>query len=252
MTDGKTILALHGSLGRGRHLEGLRVALGSYTKWVAPDLPGHGVHPPWNPEEDIIEAAAKDMLQYLTKPTHLLGHSLGGYLSLVLALQRPQNVKSLTLYEPVLFAAARLANPASYQMISEGMAPFGAAIAAGDQEAAARFFVEFWDGSIDWERLPQEKRMQFTSRIGFVVATFAPLFEDSYNVLGDLANIEAPTLILYGAKTRPGVAEIMTALAEKMPNARAKEVPDADHMGPIYVPERTAENIVSFWDDVPD
>lgn len=38
---------------------------------------------------------------------HLIGHSYGGAVSLHVALQRPERVRSLALYEPVLFAPLR-------------------------------------------------------------------------------------------------------------------------------------------------
>jgi pimeloyl-ACP methyl ester carboxylesterase len=68
------------------------------TTW---DLRGHGASPrPAQPAQYSQGLALGDLelvVERAGAPVHLVGHSLGGYLSLVLALRRPELVRSLTL-----------------------------------------------------------------------------------------------------------------------------------------------------------
>jgi pimeloyl-ACP methyl ester carboxylesterase len=62
-----------------------------------------------NPGCDAVdyERDADLLAPILDEPAHLVGHSSGGLVALFMAAARPAAVKSLTLIEPVAFAAAR-------------------------------------------------------------------------------------------------------------------------------------------------
>jgi pimeloyl-ACP methyl ester carboxylesterase len=68
------------------------------TTW---DLRGHGASPRPAPPAQYSQGLALGDLEAVVQrtgaPVHLVGHSLGGYLSLCLALRRPDLVRSLTL-----------------------------------------------------------------------------------------------------------------------------------------------------------
>ena len=67
----------------------------------------------------MIEALAGDA------PVDFLGHSFGAVLALAFAVKWPGRVRSLILYEPVLFAAAERAGRPEMTVNHERMAPFG-------------------------------------------------------------------------------------------------------------------------------
>ena len=77
-----------------------------YTKHAvwAVDLPGHGKSLPVTPAltlEGIADQLTAEFLRLAdSQPLHLVGHSLGGALSLLLAEKHPQQVASLTLLAP--------------------------------------------------------------------------------------------------------------------------------------------------------
>jgi pimeloyl-ACP methyl ester carboxylesterase len=70
---------------------------------VAWDLRGHGrSDAPERPDGYSMELAVGDLLRIIESTSdagaaHLVGHSLGGYLSMVVALRRPDLVRSLTM-----------------------------------------------------------------------------------------------------------------------------------------------------------
>ena len=81
---------LHGFLGSGRNLRSLATAWSAQEparRFYLPDLTGHGASPPL-PEGATLQTLAADVVQSareagLQGPLHLVGHSLGGRVSLV-------------------------------------------------------------------------------------------------------------------------------------------------------------------------
>jgi pimeloyl-ACP methyl ester carboxylesterase len=95
------IVLSHG-LGDDAHTwDRLAPLLSESRSLVAWDLRGHGdADRPTSPAEYSMELATADLVGVVEQagaPAHLVGHSLGGYLSMAVALRRPDLVCSLTL-----------------------------------------------------------------------------------------------------------------------------------------------------------
>ncbi len=68
------------------------------------DLPGHGQSPGTAPQTSLAGIAAQlkpSVLNQSNAPVHLIGHSLGGALALLLARDNPDRIASLTLIAPL-------------------------------------------------------------------------------------------------------------------------------------------------------
>src|SRR5260370_6021206 len=161
--DRETLVLLHGSASSGalwRHTKG---ALQSRYRCIAPDLIGYGSSAVWpchaacGPEAEL--RAIEPLLQCCADTFHLVGHSYGGVLALHLALADPGRVQSLTLIDPVFFAALKYAGDwASYLEFCRVRDEFVAPLARGDRELAMRRFVGFWMGDDAWTRLSADAR----------------------------------------------------------------------------------------------
>jgi pimeloyl-ACP methyl ester carboxylesterase len=94
---GPTVLALHGSFGRGAVFAALAQRLRGIVRVVALDQRGHGLADhggPFTRSEFVADAAAV-IDQLGSDPVVVLGHSLGGITAYQLAAQHPELVRAL-------------------------------------------------------------------------------------------------------------------------------------------------------------
>ncbi|MDG1339752.1 MAG: alpha/beta hydrolase [Paracoccaceae bacterium] len=167
---------------------------------VLVDLLGHGRAGDWDGQADYSDVALAALLAVLPdEPCHLIGHSLGGALSLRLALEHPDRIARLSLIEPVLFAAA--AGTQAHRDHLTFFAPFQEAFEAGDRETPTRQFTAHWGSGENWDKLPAPQRAYLTDRIHIIPATGAFLEQDRSQLLGAgrLEALAIPTTLIRGS-----------------------------------------------------
>ncbi|MBX2823541.1 MAG: alpha/beta fold hydrolase [Gammaproteobacteria bacterium] len=101
--DGPRLLMVHGFGADRLGWIGTAPALFPLVECWVVDLPGHGESSDIEPATELVQLAQQIDLPGLiqdNQPVHLLGHSLGGSLSLLLAAAYPDYVASLTLIAP--------------------------------------------------------------------------------------------------------------------------------------------------------
>ena len=231
-------LALHCSLAHGGAWAPLAQALPGFTL-TAPDMPGHGVSDP--PGDTDLHALSTMIAAGLAAslasgaPVDVIGHSFGATVALRLALERPDLVRSLTLAEPVLFAAAR-GHPA-YDATLASQLRLRDLLERDPEEAAAIFHAE-WGGGLPFAALPQRQRQTITGQMYLVTAVQEVLLEDSAALLapGRLEALHIPVLLAEGSASPPVVGAIHDTLAARIPGARRLVVEGASHMLPLTHP----------------
>jgi len=95
---GPTVVLDHGYIAPPSHLMPLARALAATHRVLVPDLPSYGQSPavPGCQDLDVgIEALERAALSRTRGPTALVGHSLGGYRVLAMAIRRRVEVSSL-------------------------------------------------------------------------------------------------------------------------------------------------------------
>jgi pimeloyl-ACP methyl ester carboxylesterase len=237
---GRLTLALHPSLAHGGAFRGLAAQLPGRT-FLCPDLPGHGESPDWDglaDLHDVTTQAVQALLQELG-PVDLIGHSFGGTVALRLAMAQPALVQTLTLVEPVLFAAAP---QAARDALAASLAPYATALAAGDLRAAAAAFQAVWGAGVPLAALPQAQQDSIARRIPLVAASNPALSDDTAGLLcpGALESLHMPVTLIRGADSPTIVAAIHAALMARIPQASDRTVPGAGHMLPITHPDQIA------------
>ena len=127
--SGPRVVFVHGLFGQGKNWTTIAKGLAADHRVTLVDLPNHG-HSPWTDRVDYLDMAAllAAELEQLGEPVTLVGHSMGGKVSMQLALRRPELLRALVVVDiaPVEYPlqGGRTDDP------DEEASPFAAFIAA--------------------------------------------------------------------------------------------------------------------------
>jgi pimeloyl-ACP methyl ester carboxylesterase len=244
-TGPQNALLLHCSLAHSRVWSRMASALGDVATMVAPDMPGHGQSANWDSRCDIHDQVTAIARDCLGSGGHVIGHSFGATVALRLAVENPERVHSLTLIEPVLFAAARDSDLQALNTYLDEEATFSRALQTEDWGTAAREFMRVWGDGRAWNMLSEKEQMGFANQMPFIRDTQSTLLDDCHHLMqsGRLEGIACPTRLIRGAQTNPVIPAIHAALARRIPHAKDLVVEGAGHMVPITHPDRVADCI---------
>ncbi len=231
-------IALHCMMGTGSYWGPIGRLMEGRLDLRAPDMLSHGRSPKWAPSElDYHTQMTRGVAAMIDRPLDLIGHSLGATLALRIAVGAPEAIRSLTLIEPVLFAACP--DPEQSALFER----MGTALANGDRIAATADFLQIWGLKDDKGAAPPLD--SFVQQIEIVAETNDALVHDRFNMLreGGLEAIDAPVMIIRGGDSPAVIEGIANALADRLPDVGVATVPDAGHMLPITHPRQVAELI---------
>ena len=102
--QGAEVLLVHGSVMNGEMTWAGQRPLADRWRLAVVDRRGYFPNPPAD-HEDFAEDVP-DIVELLGEGAHLVGHSYGAVISLLVAAQRPDAVRSLTVIEPPAFGMA--------------------------------------------------------------------------------------------------------------------------------------------------
>jgi pimeloyl-ACP methyl ester carboxylesterase len=229
------VVLLHSSASSSRQWSPLNEALQPTFDTHGVDLHGHGAQPAWNGGRALTladEAALIEPLLHAPDGVHLIGHSYGGAVAAKVAAMFPQAVRSLAVYEPVLFRALFDDDPhaAAAQEVAQLSATLGRHLDSGNDLAAAQTFVSYWAGRGAWGHMPADRRGAVAARMRAVHPQFDTLIRDdfAFERLPD-----CPTLFLTGAATMASTRRIGDIARRRRPQARHRVLAGMGHMGPI-------------------
>lgn len=234
-------LAFHCSLAHGGAWRGLSEVLGSDLPFHAMDLPSHGRSPMWDAACDYAEQAVDWAKQALDHPVHLMGHSFGAYVALRVAIDCPERVKSLSLFEPVFFAAGVDFSAPDIHAYRAEMAEIGELVEQGRADEGARLFVRNWGDGRRWHDLPEAQRVHFAQMMPAVLAAQYALLDDVGGYVARVPEIACPTVLIDGALSHPTMPVVQDAIAARVQNAKRVTLDGVGHMGVITHPHLVAE-----------
>ena len=234
---GAAVVCLHSSTGSHAQWRGLASQLALHCRVTSFDLHGHGRSPDW-PEAAgstlLVDAQAVIARLHAEPGIHLVAHSYGAAVAMQIALRHPKWVKSLALYEPVVFGMI--------QRLAPGDAALGEieAVAAGVQERVARgeladaaaLFVDYWGGAGSWRGLDAAQQAVLMSRIGTVPNHFDATFAATWG-RETLTRLTMPVLLMHGSETRASTRRVAELLAALLPRLQRCQFDGAGHLGPI-------------------
>jgi pimeloyl-ACP methyl ester carboxylesterase len=105
---GPGVVCVHSNASSSSQWRALMETLASGFHVLAPDTHGAGKGPAWPTDRPLAlrdeVALLEPVFTRAGTPFSLVGHSYGGAVALVAAVQQPQRLRALVLYEPTLFA----------------------------------------------------------------------------------------------------------------------------------------------------
>jgi pimeloyl-ACP methyl ester carboxylesterase len=99
--SGEPVVFLHGLFGQGKNFTSVAKALAPELRSLLVDLPNHG-RSPWTGTTDwyaAADAVAATVRAEVDGRVHLVGHSMGGKVAMVLALRHPELVDRLVVVD---------------------------------------------------------------------------------------------------------------------------------------------------------
>jgi pimeloyl-ACP methyl ester carboxylesterase len=176
---------------------------------------------------------------------HWVGHSNSCCIGLQLALDDPDLVASLILFEP--------AKPSGQQREAAASTYVGPALAAAANGDIARAFEVFLRGvggdgyrEVLRARFGDDALVEAEPESAYFFAHELPALAAWTFGPAEAARVTAPALLLCGTGSRPWFRENATILAEMLPDARTETLADLDHLAPLTHPAELASTIGAF------
>jgi pimeloyl-ACP methyl ester carboxylesterase len=248
--SGQPVVLVHGSASDHRTWQGRHETLAGRFRVIRYSRRYH-----W-PNDPIPDGADYSMNQHVADlaavvrsldaaPAHLVGHSYGGFLCLLLAIREPSLVRSLVLGEPPVVTLFVSPVPKPQEMLrllvtrprtaaavfrfgAMGVAPASKAFREGDRERGLRAFAGAVFGPGGFDRMPEARKARVRDNLPNVQAELlgsglVPLDTE------DVRGVRVPTLLITGGRSIALFHRLTDRLEELLPSARRFDVPDASH-----------------------
>jgi pimeloyl-ACP methyl ester carboxylesterase len=229
---GEPVVFVHGAGASSNAWYFQKEYLKDFMEVILVDFPGHGTAPGIPPQ--TIEEK-RDMLREALEELNirtccLVGHSMGGAISMSFALRYPGLLKGLIL---VATGARLRVHPEILDTILTNKA------------TAVRRIMEL----AFWEKIAPkmidaavEEMVQVDARA--IYNDFMSC--ERFDLMGVLGGIETPTLVIGGMEDRLAPVHYSEYLHREIPGSRLVLVPNAGHMMPLEKPEEVNRAIKEF------
>ncbi len=249
--NGPGVVCLHANASSSGQWRALMDDLAPTHRVLVPDLYGAGKSPDWHSDRVITladEAALiEPVLQRAGSPFALVGHSHGAAVALRIAVDNPGRVRALALYEPTLFSLIDADGPAPNDAdgIRDAVAAAADALDAGDADAAAEHFIDYWTGTGSWSATPEARRPAIAASVRSV-RRWAHALMTEPTPLSAFAALRLPVLLMTGDRSTAAAHGVARRLNQVIPNVKRIDFQGLGHMGPITDPEPVNAEITRF------
>jgi pimeloyl-ACP methyl ester carboxylesterase/CRP-like cAMP-binding protein len=223
---------------------------------ISVDLPGYGSSPPFEGKASISRYAEliTDLIEEVSDgPVVLVGHSMGGMISTTIAIQHPVLVERMVLISPTI--TGRLSPMINFLISPINMIErFG--IGSLIVSAIERLYVGITDRLM--------RPVSFSDRSDITQADYLRLRADArrpgqgkvraecffamrdHNLSGKLANIETPTLVIWGAEDNTVPLRDAGIVEDEWPATDLRILPKAGHWPHFESPAATRRLVASY------
>jgi len=246
---GAPLLFVHGSAGGARQWRRLYEHFARTRQVFAYDLIGCGNNRPLfidgfhgdRPEIDDRHFSFADDARVLNavidrfdEPVDVIAHSIGGIGTLLAALDRPTGIRTLTLFEPVLFTLLRDSGDPAFESVRDIATRYRFLFEHKGPRNAMEAFVDFWNGAGSWQRLQEPVQQSMLAGANRLYLEWGLiLYARSFVRLHDLSRLRPPVLHVSGWQTIAAVKRLTDIAVARIPNVRAVTLLGAGHMAPF-------------------
>jgi pimeloyl-ACP methyl ester carboxylesterase len=230
--EGPTVVLVPGSCSTGAAWRSVIEAWKGQFRCVTTSLLGYGGTRERRSSEDYSIALEAEVVEAVVRRAggrvHLVGHSFGGLVSVVVALRRQVPIESLTILEApaaeLLAAAGELDHYGAFRRMTEA---YFQDHDSGNREAIAAM-IDFYGGVGTFASFPPRVK-------DYVVETTPANVLDWASAYGyplspaQLAAIYVPSLVIWGGNSHPAAKRANDLLAEHIPAASRATIDDAAH-----------------------
>lgn len=240
----EAVVFLHGWLMSPQMWAHSIAALSGKMRCVALWQPGHGKSSAPNYEFSMDQWADLliDTLDSLNlKRSILVGHSMGGMLSLATTLKYPERVKGLVLVDTQDKTWDKPHNDQWLQTVDTVAATWGPEISP--QVANLLMSHHFlnsrpaWTGT--WTNEVAKYDLKGQRNLGQAIA-----HREDYSQR--VSEIKVPVLVVHGTADQAITLDVARAMSERIPGAQFEEIPGAGHCPPLEMPEVFTQKLVEF------
>ncbi|MEX0346748.1 MAG: alpha/beta fold hydrolase [Rhizobiaceae bacterium] len=265
--DGDPLVFVHGGVSDLRTWSGQVDAFAEHFQTILYSRRYHCPNEAIQPDApDPIQTHVEDLSALITtlnvQPAHLIGHSWGGLIALICAMQRPEICRSLVLIEPPVVSMHVSIPPKISQMIrlfvssprlaigiaklgGGALAPAEKAFRRGDDKAAIELFGRGVLGDKAFDSLSSERYQQVWDNRGPDRAQ--ALFKGFPDLIGaDFSGVECPVLLVSGGESPAIFGLLMDALQTRLPSADRCVIQGASHIVHEDAPEELFSAVLGF------
>jgi pimeloyl-ACP methyl ester carboxylesterase len=230
------------------------------TRPLWPDCPPDGLRD-WSPLADdfarfLAERGERDVIG--------VGHSLGGVVTLIAALRRPERFRALVLIDPVLLPYSLLFLWTLFYKLglADRLHPLAPAALKRRRvfESAEAMYAHYRSKPV-FRRMDDRSLRAYVEALarprpdGQVELAYSPEWEARIYVTGplyewklwrEIEKLRAPLLVIRGAETDTLMPGAVKMLRRRLPNAEYRDVPGAGHLVPMEKPEEVGRIIREF------
>lgn len=249
--DGPAVVCLHSNAASSSQWRGLMERLAPRFRVIAADSYGAGKSPPWpagrRASLDDETALLAPAFEAAGDSFVLVGHSYGAAVALKSALAHRSRVRAMALYEPTLFALAdqRQPPPNGADGIKATVRRSLDALARGDDDEAARHFIDFWMAEGAWAAMPDARKPAIRAAIHDIGQWAHALVEEA-TPLEDFGALDMPVLLMRGSRSPASGHVVGEVLRDVLPHSQSIEFEGLGHMGPVTHPEPVNAAIDDF------
>jgi pimeloyl-ACP methyl ester carboxylesterase len=242
--DGCAALLLHGYLESLEVWENFAALLGRGIYTIALDLPGHGLsgtHPEVNTMELMADVAGEACEHLAARRVAAIGHSMGGYVALMLAKKKPALVASLCMMH-----STPSADTEERKRLRDREAEL---IAEGKKEALVLQSIPTMFAADNASRLYEPMAsIETCAIIADDIGAIASLrgMKEREDMSEFLSEFSKPLLFVFGKKDCHIPWEVASVTIERFPQAQSLTLENSGHTGFIEEEEVTLSAVKAF------